>query len=231
MEAQVKTNQNTPAIAPLTAVVKLPSIQELITQDESYIKNNQLMVLLNQPPPKEWVKEHPTVKSKYLPIARVEYLLSRIFTKWWVEVKSTSIIANSVTVTIRLFVVNPIDGSEMWQDGVGAAPIQTNSGAGATDWAQVKSTGVQQALPIAKSGAIKDAAECFGKIFGKDLSRKDEIGYNSLLITQVDIEDLKFLFDAKKDVMSKEDAANAERIITNQEKNSYSKLFKQLQSL
>ena len=47
-----------------------------------------------------------------------------------------------------------------------------------------------KAAPAAESYAIKDAAEKLGKIFGKDLNRKDVIGYESLLksgISKVEI--------------------------------------------
>lgn len=161
--------------------IKLPSLTDLVNGNELTEKENALMVLLNQNPPKSWIKTHPMTKGEYLPIERVEYLLSRIFTKWWVEVRSTQCIANSIVVTVRLYVIDPIQGSEMWQDGVGAAPIQTDKGAGAMDWNKAKADGVLKAAPAAESYAIKDAAEKFGKLFGKDLNRKDIIDYTDLI--------------------------------------------------
>ena len=65
-------------------VAKIPTLQELVKDSDESIKENALMVLLNQNPPDAWLKKHPTVKDHvYLPINRVEYLLSRIFGKWW----------------------------------------------------------------------------------------------------------------------------------------------------
>jgi len=174
---------------------KIPTLQELITESEADNKQNALTVILNQEPPKQWISRHPFVsietvneqgiKSKeqlpYIPINRVEYMLTRIFGKWWVEIKQVQILANSITVTVRLFVVNPITKETEWQDGVGASAIQTDKGAGAMDWNAAKASGVQMAAPSAETYAIKDAAEKFGKIFGKDLTRKDTINYNSLL--------------------------------------------------
>lgn len=49
------------------------------------------------------------------------------------------------------------------------------------DWNYAKSSGVQIAAPAAETYAIKDAAEKFGKLFGKDLSRKDTLSYDSIL--------------------------------------------------
>lgn len=170
---------------------KLPTLSELIDDTELSLKENALMVLLNQEPPKAWISYHPIIKVKdaagnsvpypYLAINRIEYLLSRIFGKWWVEILSVNCIANSTVVVVRLFVVNPITGLTEHQDGVGAAPIQTDSGAGAMDWNKAKSAGVQMSAPAAETLAVKDAAEKFGKLFGKDLARRDVISYDTLL--------------------------------------------------
>lgn len=161
---------------------KIPTLQELVIDSEDSLKQNALTVILNQEPPAQWLKEHPMIRGyKYMPIEKVEYLLTRIFTRWWVEVRKTEIIANSVAVTVRLYVINPLTGETEWQDGIGAAPVQTDKGAGATDWNAVKVDGVQKAAPAAKTYAIKDAAEQFGKVFGRDISRKGSMDYNTLL--------------------------------------------------
>jgi hypothetical protein len=159
------------------------------------MKENALMVICNQEPPAQWLSYHPTVRIKakdkdgkeilvpmpYIPIERVEYLLTRIFGKWWIEIKDSKIMANSVVITVRLFVTNPITGEVQYNDGIGANPIQTNAGAGAMDWNAAKYNGVQLAAPAAETYAVKDAAEKFGKLFGKDITRKGGIEYNSLL--------------------------------------------------
>jgi hypothetical protein len=166
----------------MSNITKLPTFQELITDSEDSLKQNALTVLLNQDPPKAWLSEHPMIKGyRYISIEKIEYLLTRIFTKWWVEVKNVQVVANSVVVTVRLFVTNPITNEIMFQDGIGATAIQTDKGAGATDWNAVKTDGVQKAAPAAETYAIKDAAEKFGKIFGRDVSRKTTMDYNPLL--------------------------------------------------
>jgi recombination DNA repair RAD52 pathway protein len=163
-------------------IMKLPTMQDLITDTEDSLKQNALTVLLNQNPPAQWLVTHPMIRDyKYIPIEKVEYLLTRIFGQWSVEIRSTQVVANSVVVTVRLHVTNPVNGQPMWQDGIGAAPIQTDKGAGATDWNAVKTDGVQKAAPAAETYAIKDAAEKFGKIFGRDVSRKTTMDYNPLL--------------------------------------------------
>lgn len=46
----------------------------------------------------------------------------------------------------------------------------------------------------------------------------------------VSVEDLQLLYDMKKDVLTKDEQTNAERILNNKEEASYNKLHKQLQS-
>ena len=159
---------------------KLPSLNDIYADVDGTTKNTALAVILNAEPPQNWIKVHPMTKFKYIPIERVEYLLTRIFGRWKVEVKESGILANSVQVIIRLHYIDPVTGEWDWQDGIGASPLQTNAGAGAIDFNQIKNAAVQMAAPAAESYAIKDAAEKLGKIFGKDLNRKDEINYQDL---------------------------------------------------
>ncbi len=159
----------------------LPKLKDLYTGSLDVKRENDLNILLNHEPKPEWVKKHPMVSSaKYIPIEIIEYLLTSVFIRWNVEIKEVKVVANSVLVIIKLHYQNPIDGEMRWQDGVGAAPLQTAKDAPATDWAQIKSDAVMKAAPAAESYAIKDAAEKLGKLFGKDLNRKDAFGYDAL---------------------------------------------------
>lgn len=211
----------------MSQIQKVPTLNELLSETEASLKENQLTVLLNTAPPAAWVKEQPMAKTAYLPIDKVQYLLTKIYGKWWVEVINTQVFANSVTVTVRLFVRNPLTGETEHNDGVGAAPIQTDKGKGAMDWNFAKADGVQKALPAAKAYAIKDAAEEFGKIFGRDLNRNDTFNdYTSMLKPDANV--LAEMLEAKRNEMTPEEIENAERIINNNEVNSFSKLFKAL---
>lgn len=170
---------------------KLPAINELINSDLIQLdETNQLNILLNQMPPIKWLKSHPTatVKEKdgttrpymYLPIERVEYLLTRIFFKWKVEIKNAQLIGNSVVVVIRLHYFNPVSNEWDYQDGIGATPLQTDAKAGAIEFDKLKSAAVMMAAPAAESYAVKDAAEKIGSIFGKNLNRADRMSYDIL---------------------------------------------------
>lgn len=177
--------ENIPAVNNKSSVRVLPKLEELYGDIELASKFNDLNKLLNAPPKAEWIKIHPMTNTKYIPIERVEYLLTTIYLKWKKKIKSVQMIANSVVVTVRLYVLDPVTGDWDWQEGVGAAPIKTKKGAAATDFSQVLDSAVQTGAPAAESYALKDAAEGFGKIFGKDLNRKDEINYQ-------DMQDSKF---------------------------------------
>lgn len=225
-----------------TTIAKIPTLQELIEQSEGAIKDNAFMVLLNQEPPKQWVEFHPFAKVKingkdqplpYLAASRVEYMLSRIYTKWWLEIKNVYCIANSCVVVVRLYVINPVNGETEWNDGIGATAIQTDKDKGAMDWNFAKSNGVQLAAPSAETYAFKDAAEKFGKLFGKDLSRKEQINYNDLLKNSetISFEDLSELFELKSQYLSAIDRSNGMRILDNKEIHSYAKLHNQLKAL
>ena len=159
----------------------LPKYDDLVSQSDSLYKSNEFQVLLNREPPKKWISVNKLANNtSYLPIDKVEYLLTSIFVNWRVEVINYSIIANSVCVHVRLYYTSPVNGEMMWQDGLGASPLQTDKDVGATDFSRIKSASVQMSLPAAESFAIKDAAEKIGRIFGKDLNRKDLIDYSSL---------------------------------------------------
>lgn len=224
------------------AVQKIPTLVELVEDTDESIKDNALTVILNTEPPQTWLKAHPMAKVKndqganvplqYLPINKVEYLLTKIYGKWWVEIKSASCVANSAVVIARLYVINPITKREEWNDGIGAAPIQTDAGFGAMDWNAAKSNGVQIAMPAAETYAVKDAAEKFGKIFGRDLGRTNIMDYTSLLKeAPATLEDVKELYEMKREHLPINVTADALRIIENKEHASYAKIFNQMKNL
>lgn len=159
----------------------LPSINDLYSNAPVIDKQNRLNILLSQNPKPDWVKKHPFAKNvNYLPISIVEWLLTSIFVKWRVEVKEVKVMANSALVVVRLHYQDPISMEWEYQDGIGAAPIQTVKGAKAMDTDNVTTDAVMKAAPAAESYAIKDAAEKLGRLFGKDLNRNEFLPYTNL---------------------------------------------------
>lgn len=193
----------------------VPKLEDLYGDVELASKYNDLNKLLNSQPKPEWVQINKFANnSKYLPIERVEYLLTTIFIRWRLEIISSVVMANSIVTVVRLHVLNPIDNQWDWQDGIGASPIQTAKGASATDFTQVNTAAVQMAAPASESMALKDAAEKYGKLFGKDLNRKDEINYAPMQEAKANAlgpipEELAVVIEEKNTVEDLDDLWNA----------------------
>ena len=125
---------------------QLPTLKDLHHDESVAFKNDQLNLLLNQPTPEKWIKDHPFAKNvKYIPIDKVEFLLTRIFQEWKVEIIKYSALFNSVSCHIRLHYKNPISGEWSFHDGVGAVGVQTDAGKSAADLGAIKHCQQQKA--------------------------------------------------------------------------------------
>jgi len=160
-------------------MVKLPTLQDLNKDVEVAFKKDSFNYLVNQKPPKKWIKKAPAFMGggDYLPIDKVEFLLTKIFQTVQVEIKEVKQIANSVNVIVKLHYIHPVTGDKMFQEGTGAVPLKTDSGHSASDMAHIKSGSVMTGVPAAKSLAKKNAAEEIGKIFGADLNRDNTLAF------------------------------------------------------
>ena len=157
---------------------KLPKINDLYSDKVVAQKNDAFKVLMNQQPKPEWVKTHPFISGyKYLPIERVEFLLKQIFKQYRIEVLREGTSFNGVYVVVRVHYLHPITGTWEFHDGIGACQLQTKKGTSPADLANINNGAISMAFPIAKTMAVKDAADAFGKLFGSDLNRKDVISY------------------------------------------------------
>jgi len=145
-------------------------VEEMWANKPLMDKVNEFNLILSQEPQKEWIRKLPGTEIKYLPIERIEWLLTSIYGQFKYEIKSVLVIDNSVSVVVRVHYYNPVLDCWDWVDGTGAAPLLATEG----DMA------VALALPAAKTFAVKDAVEPLGKIFGKDLNRADTIVYDNL---------------------------------------------------
>lgn len=186
---------------------QIPKLEDLYSDLLVAAKQNDLNKLLNADPKPEWIRTNKFAgNSKYIPIEIVEYLLTSIYIKWRVEIKSVMVIANSVTVTVRLWYLDPITTEWDWQEGVGASPIQTEKGAAATDFSKVNTSAVQMAAPAAETYAIKDAAEKLGRLFGKDINRQAQMNYSDTLNKK--FAEVGTMPDDLKEIMKEADKEN-----------------------
>ena len=152
----------------------LPKLADLYNDVDMVAKQDQLNFLLGQNPKAEWIKVHPYIKGwKYIPIDKVEWLLRRIFKSYKIEITGRGTAFNGVWVTVRVHYLNPITGEWSYHDGIGAQQLQTKKGTSPAEMQNINSGAVSMAFPIAKTIAIKDACDHFGRLFGSDLNRKD----------------------------------------------------------
>lgn len=156
---------------------RIPTIIELFSDQQQAREDDQLNVLLNAEPRKEWVVNHPNLKDKkgkpwqYLPIDKVELMLTRIFGLWQREIIKVDLHANSMVATVRLHYWHPSRNQFFFQDGVGAAPIQVEKDQSPMNFNYIKSAGVQMSAPSAASYALSNAASMLGRVFGRDLNK------------------------------------------------------------
>lgn len=182
----------------------LPTLKDLTADIEKAYKGDQLNLLLNQEPKQEWIREHPYVKNHfYIPIGIVEMLLRRIFKRYRIEITGQGDSFNGVWVSVRVHFFNPVTEEWDFHDGIGAIQLQTKSGSTPADLANINNGALSMAYPHAKTLAIKDAVDHFGKLFGCDLNRRDTLSY------KVD----SSLSEANKKVMGEKDFERAKDAI------------------
>lgn len=209
------------------------TFESLVTNYEQRKEDDKMQFLLNHNPPENWVKTHPFIKGhKYLPIDKIEYLLRSIFKgRYKIEVKSSGVAFNGVKVEVRVHYKDLVSGEWLWHDGIGACELQTKKGTSPSDFANINSGAVSMAFPIAKTLAIKDACDHFGKLFGSDLNRKDVIPYKpSEEIrkenNQRKKEEIQRLFQKWSGHLRQEDVLFIEHAIETNESRSYDKILK-----
>lgn len=132
---------------------------------------------LNEAPPAELVNEYN--KSSYLAIGIVESMLFEYFmgthqieiTKH--ELTSLNNYMGTVVLSVRIHYIHPILGIQMHQDGIGAQTLTYVSKMPRTPDNLTYDT-IALSFPNAYSEAIKNACKRIGRVFGRDLGRKDD---------------------------------------------------------
>lgn len=166
---------------------KQVSLAKIVDEDSlvEFQKRDELLQVVNLNPPESFIKNHPLASGvKYLPIDKVELMLTKLFQQWRVEVLREGQLLNSVYVAVRLHYLDPIAKEWTSQDGLGAVQIQVDKGENASNLAAIKSDAIMKGLPAAESFAVKDAAEKIGKLFGRDLNRRDALDFTPSYATE-----------------------------------------------
>jgi len=98
-----------------------------------------------------------------------------VFKHYQIEVLREGTMFNGVNVTVRVHYWHPILNQMCFHDGVGAQQMQTKKDTSPADLANINNGAISMAIGIAKSLAIKDACDHFGRLFGSDLNRAETV--------------------------------------------------------
>jgi hypothetical protein len=158
-------------------------------------------------------------------------MLRKIFKKYAIEIINQGTSFNGVWVTVRVHYFHPTEATMMYHDGIGAVQLQTAKGTSPADLQNINNGALSMAYPIAKTLAIKDACDHFGKLFGCDLNRKDTMAFKVDANPLESKETLIALFDLMQDLVPLDKREHIERIINTSEVKNYKKTIDYLESL
>ena len=163
------------------------------TADE-LLRIQKFVSSLNNSDPISGVENTPDNKAKTLTISHVEMTLDEYFFGLWsTENFKWSVIQNEVVGSLDLIVVHPMNGMFIRRTGAASIIIQVdkvpdeiknNSKARnihALSPENKKPNALDMGFPKLKAECLKNAAQSLGKIFGRDLNRKQKDTFNPLL--------------------------------------------------
>jgi hypothetical protein len=139
---------------------------------------------LNKEPDPAELKNTPDGKAKDLPISYVEMTLDELFFgQWGTRSFQWSVISNEVQGALELFVIHPYTGKELIRTGAASIQIMVDKapdgmvGQERNRWyltpENKKPNALDMAFPKLKAECTKNAAKSLGKLFGRDLNRKE----------------------------------------------------------
>lgn len=215
---------------------ELPVLSELydVSNVDVLFKKDQFNLLMNQQPEQKWILTNAYAgNSKYIPIGIKETLLQRIFKEFRIEILREGTMFNAVYVTIRLHYLHPVTGEWSYHDGTGADQVQTKSGASAADLSSISNNAVAMSLPKAVSFAISDATDHLGKLFGRDLNRKETMtfGVDKNLDKEAEHSALVVLFELKQDFIPANDFDDIKSVIEKKQIKSYPRIKTYLENI
>ena len=198
---------------------------------------------LHSNPASESIYKTPDGRAQTVTISHIEMTLDELFFGLWeTDNFRWAQIGNEVVGAIDLKVFHPVVNG--WLKRQGAASIvimvdkapdsltQQEKNQWALNQANKKSNALDMAFPKLKAECLKNAAQSLGKLFGRDLNRKKQDGYNPLIKPQqTTLEELTALFEEKKAFIPATSLPTYQLIIDTKESQSFTKLFKYLQTL
>jgi len=144
--------------------------------------------MLNATPDVAGIEKTPDLKAQTLVISHVETTLDEMFFGHWrTENFKWERMANEVVGSIDLIAIHPISGYEIRRTGAASIIIMVDRAPQNLDnvernrWAlnadNKKPNALDLAFPKLKTECLKNAALSLGKLFGRDLNRKNKDTY------------------------------------------------------
>ena len=148
---------------------------------------------LNAEPDVMGVELTPDRKASTVVISHIETTLDELFFgQWKTENFKWSPVANEIQGALELVVIHPVTGFEIRRTGAASIVIMVDrapenlQGQERNQWAlnpsNKKPNALDMAFPKLKSECLKNAAQSLGKVFGRDLNRKNKDTYKPFKI-------------------------------------------------
>lgn len=156
----------------------------MIDQEKNIQLQNFIQKLNVEPNPTEF-EPTPDGKAKTLPISFVEMTLDELFLGLWQTTEPHfQQIFNEVVATVVLTVTHPITGKDISRTGWASVVITQDKDAKVVDFNMTKKkNALDLAFPKLGAEALKNAARSLGKIFGRDINRKQKDSFKPPLKT------------------------------------------------
>lgn len=151
---------------------------------------------LNQEPPMQSIEATPDRKAQTVVISHIEMTLDELFFgQWSTREFKWNIIANEVQGSLELTCIHPVSGHVITRTGAASVvimvdkvpdeikddPQQRNRWALSSE--NKKPNALDLAFPKLKAECLKNAAQSLGKIFGRDLNRKNRDVFTGFKLT------------------------------------------------
>jgi hypothetical protein len=148
---------------------------------------------LNAEPDPLSVELTPDRKASTVVISHIETTLDELFFgQWKTEGFKWSPVANEIQGSLELVCIHPVTGFEIRRTGAASIVIMVDrapenlAGQERNQWAlnpsNKKPNALDMAFPKLKSECLKNAAQSLGKVFGRDLNRKNKDVYKPFKI-------------------------------------------------
>jgi len=142
--------------------------------------------LLNKEPDATAIDKTPDGKAKTVLISHIEMTLDELFFgQWTTENFNWQVVSNEIVGSIDLVVIHPVSGQHIRRTGGAAIQIMVDAApesvkadprlrnAHALDVGNKKPNALDMGFPKLKAECLKNAAQSLGKVFGRDLNRKE----------------------------------------------------------